>query len=450
MSRDRIHISPEALFRYQWVAEIETRVLGGDRLAQAIAAVRRHPRSDGQGRFRQPSMRSLYRWYATYQAFGLDGLEPKQRPRVCDSRALTPEFLALLRAKKREDPKLSVPDLIQSARIVGVLGDEEEVSRTTVWRACRRMGLPMKRQDRIETADTRRFAYPHRMMMVLSDGKHFRAGAQRLRRVALTFLDDATRRGLGMLVGTAESAELFLSGLYEVLLRDGLMNALYLDRGPGFIADDTHAVLARLKRRIIHGRVRYPEGHGKVERFNRTLKQKVLRNLDGHPEVDPDCGALSLRLNHWLKEHYNHTPHESLGGKTPHERWLQDERDLDLPKDRPWLDAQFLTTIERSVSKDHVVSIFGTLYEVPQSCRGRIQVTRHLLSGRLTVPVDSRQVEIHPLDLTKNALDQRARQAKPSKASTTPTATPASEAFQDDFGTLVDPDGNYPKPEEET
>jgi len=44
----------------------------------------------------------------------------------------------------------------------------------------------------------------------------------------------------------------------------------------------------------------------------------VLRHLAGSPEVDPDCGALELRLRHWLREIYNHTPHQGLGGDTRH------------------------------------------------------------------------------------------------------------------------------------
>ena len=74
---------------------------------------------------------------------------------------------------------------------------------------------------------------------------------------------------------------------------------------------------------------------------------------------------------------------------------------------------------------------------------------RHLLSNRRTVCADGREVEIHPLDLTYNALDRRARRDKPSKASIQPT-TPASEAFDEDFGPIVDADGNYYDPEEET
>jgi hypothetical protein len=266
----------------------------------------------------------------------------------------------------------------------------------------------------------------------------------------LTFLDDATRFGLGALVGTSETAVLFLRGLHRVVSRYGIFQALYLDHGPGFIALDTEAVLARLGVRLLHGRARYPEGHGKIERYHRTLQHKVTRGLDGHPEVDPDCGALTLRLTHWLREVYNHTPHESLDGETPAQRFHRDTRELELPADRAWLDAQFQTTRERTVSGDHVVAIDGIAYEVPRTCRGRILVTRHLLTGRLTVRTDGREIEIHRVDPTRNAFDRRAR---PAQAETRPTdhhaVTTAAQAFDDDFGPLVGADGDYPAPEED-
>jgi len=285
------------------------------------------------------------------------------------------------------------------------------------------------------------------MMMVLADGKHFRAGAQRLKRVALTFLDDASRFGLGIFVAPSETTELFLNGLYEVILCHGLMNAMYLDRGPGFRSDDTKAVFARLDRPLILGKAGYPEGRGKVERFQRTLIHKALRDLDGKAEVDPDCGSLTLRLSHWLTEQYNYRPHESLGGRTPSEVWHADDRDLVWPADRAWLDAQFVTTVSRTVSKDHVVPIDGDLYEVPSSCRGSILIQRHLLSGRLTVEVDGEDVEIHPLDPHRNAFDRRARPSSAPEASSDPR-TPASEAFEDDFGPIVSEDGDYPDEKE--
>ena len=68
------------------------------------------------------------------------------------------------------------------------------------------------------------------MQCVLADGKHFRAGAARRRRVPLFFIDDATRYGLQVLVGTAESSELFLRALYEMVMRHGLADLFFLDK----------------------------------------------------------------------------------------------------------------------------------------------------------------------------------------------------------------------------
>lgn len=101
------------------------------------------------------------------------------------------------------------------------------------------MGLPTRYRASKHEDDTRRFAHPHRMNMVLCDGKHFRAGIHRLRRVVLYFLDDCTRMVLHAVVGTSENTLLFLRGLFEMVQRVGLLDGLYMDHGPGFIAYDT-------------------------------------------------------------------------------------------------------------------------------------------------------------------------------------------------------------------
>jgi transposase len=145
MSKKSLQISPEALWRYQWVAQIETRGLAGEPLPRAIAGGQAQPRRDPRDRERRPSVRTLYRWVAAYREAGLAGLEPRERPRVEASRVLAPELLGFLQAAKAADPELSVPDLIALARQRGLLGAEEAVCRTTVWRACHRLGLPLSR-----------------------------------------------------------------------------------------------------------------------------------------------------------------------------------------------------------------------------------------------------------------------------------------------------------------
>ncbi|MCO5164821.1 MAG: hypothetical protein M9894_00425 [Planctomycetes bacterium] len=71
------------------------------------------------------------------------------------------------------------------------------------------------------------------------------------------------------------------------------MGVLYLDRGPGFVAQVVAEVCRRLGIALLHGERRYPEGHGKIERFNQTGGHALLRSLSGRADVDPDCAALA-------------------------------------------------------------------------------------------------------------------------------------------------------------
>ena len=446
--RRSIELSRQALLRYRVVSHVLARVAAGLDTAAAIREILGLAQHDPVlGRPVRLSERTVYRWVRSFEQGGLKGLEPDLRQKIRDSQVLSPRMLGFLQQQKQDDPVASVPELIERARLRGVLGEDEPISRTSVWRACRRLGLPLTRPRRAEGRDMRRFAYAHRMQMVLADGKHFRAGRERRRRLALTLLDDATRFGLTVLVGTSESTELFLRALHRALLHYGLMAALFLDRGPGFRSDDTVAVLAKLGIHLIHGTAAYPEGHGKIERFNRTFWERALRGLDGHPEVDTDPAALSLRLGHWLEHLYNHYPHEGLGGQSPAQRWSADSRPLEFPASHQALEASFLITHRRRVSTDNVVSYKGVAYEVPRGhAKARITLTRHLLQeNRLSILHEGRTVMLQPVDLEANAYARRARPDPHTPASAPPPTTAAHRAFQNEFNPIVGPDGSYPK-----
>ena len=275
-------------------------------------------RVDLDGRLVRISVRTLQRWRAAWASGKLAALEPRQRTRTTTSQALSVELVAFLRTEKRCDPRASAPELVRRARERGIVPADLKIDRTSVWRACRRMGLPTRRRPHKREGDTRRWRYAERMQCVLADGKHFRAGAARRRRVALFFIDDATRYGLQVRVGTAESSELFLRALYQMVMRHGLADLFFLDKGPGFISKDTQAVVqGGLDALLIHGTTRYPQGHGAIERFNRTAYDQVLRSLDGAADVDPACAALTLRLRHFL-ERYNDTRTRPWARTPPH------------------------------------------------------------------------------------------------------------------------------------
>ncbi len=435
--------SSRALFRFAVLSQVVARMRRGHTRAQAVRAVAACEHTSFEGLPRRVSVRSLHRWLSAYERLGVAGLEPATA--ASDrTRVLPAKLVDFLSDERQRDEHASIPELIRRAREHGIVGPDDKVDRTTVYRTFRKIGLSVARRKKADERDARRFAYQHRMDMVLSDGKHFRAGAQRKRRVAMFFLDDATRVVLHAVVGTSESAALFQRGLYECICKWGLMSVVYLDHGPGFIAQDTISVVKKLGMALIHGEKAYPEGHGKIERFHLTAIGDVLRNLDRRPDVDADCGALELRLQHYAREIYGHRPHESIGGATPWDRFHADTRPLRFPASRLDLRRKFEVHIERRVSPDSVAPIGSVNYELPRGYAGqRVVLRRRLLDGSIGFLHEGRVIDLHPADLHANAKARRAVAKREPQEARIPPPTAAELAYQRDYEPVVDADGGF-------
>lgn len=437
--------STEALFRFRVLSEVLSRVQRGEVLADAVAIVATNSHLTLNHSLRTVSPRTLYRWIKEFgDDHNLAKLEPAPRQRTTSSIVLSKHLLNFLAAEKKLDIWASIPELLRRAREKGVLAQAERVDRSTVYRACKRLNIPVLRRQRGCLRDSRRFAYPHRMDLVLSDGKHFRAGSTRARRVAMFFLDDSSRFGLHVVVGTSESKALFLRGLYGSIQHHGISDIYYLDHGSGFIANDTTAIMQQLPALLIHGEKAYPEGHGKIERFHQTAIDAILRNLDGRPDIDPECGALELRLAHWLRETYNNTPHESLGHKTPWARFSADEKPLRFPESLIKLREKFLVQLQRKVSEDHILSSDGVHFETPRGMAGSWVTTyRQVLDGTIYVLHQGRLVKLQPVDLAANARTHRSKDLPTEQATGPLPKTAADIAFERDFRPITDTDGNF-------
>jgi len=445
--------SPEALFRFAVVSQVFSREGAGEKLVDAVKAVAGVYHLSLDGTQRMVGKRTIYRWLAAWREKGIEGLEPAERPKCEGSEALEERFLVFLRGQKKADPRASLPEVVKRARQAGILGPEEPIHRGTVWRAARRLGLETKRRKKLADRDMRRFSYAHRMQMMLCDGKHFRAGVTRARRVALFFLDDASRYGLHVVVGTSENSALFLRGLYETVQRHGFMERAYMDHGPGFLSQDSGEAIRRLGAIWILGEAGYPPGRGLIERFNQTAQNAILRYLDGRVGVDPDCGALELRLQHWLREIYNREPHETLEGQSPQERWESDTRELRFPEDDMDLRRRFVVSETRRVTADNTVPYEGVDYEVPRGHAGeRIVLHRHLLCDTLSIVHEGRLVELAPVDPVANATSGRARPPRQDSDAQTDPALPLSAAemaFARDLEPVVGHDGGFTDPSPE-
>lgn len=439
-------MSPEALFRFRIVNAVDALQMLGHGKTAAVRRVASQAHAQPDGPPRQVSESTIWRWLRAYRDTGLSGLEPAGRAPLVGSRVLSDAFEDFLISERARDRDASVPELIRRARHLGILHPDEVVDRTTVWRTMGRLGLKTRRRKTAKDDDTRRWSYPERMQLVMLDFKHFRAGARRLKRCAVYGIDDATRRVLGAWVTTSENAVTVLHILAWVLRRYGRFDRVYCDRGPGFRANDVEAALADLDIPLLLGRAAYPQGRGKIEKFNQAVSDRLLKGLQ-RPEVDPDCSALTLRCRHDAFEIYNHLPHESLDKDTPEARWSASSRDLRPVADDRLVEA-FTIREKRSVSNDHIVQFFGKDWEVPRGHTGEeIDVHRRLLEDdALYVAHLGDLVRIHPVDLAHNATSRRSHggESEPEDVTAPVAKTSSMIAFENELPPMTGPDGGYP------
>jgi len=448
MTDSRSFRSKEALFRFCIVNAVRAYIAQGLPRSAAVRTVAEiSPLLCEPSR--QVSLRTVQRWFALFLKHGVDGLEPRKRASLeRGSMVLSDQLLAFFDTQRTLDPGASIPDLIELARAEDIIGEDTPIDRSTVWRAFRRMGIET-RHTRAIPGDTRRFAFSEPMQMVMADFTYFRAGPTRVRRIALYIIDDATWYVLGVVVGTGgEALDTFLHAIHRVLRTYGRFSVLYLDNGPAFKADDLGHVMANLNIARVNGRARYPQARGKVERFNRSVKKRLLRALAG-ADIDTSAEALTLRLAEDVK-HYNNRPHEGLGGDTPQSRWTRGRALRPIPEET--LREAFVLPVERKVTNDHTISFGGVRYEVPAGNAGkRVTFERHLLEdNRLYISTPTGAVRLHEVDQQANATARRGGRNEVSAANenpqTAPPKTAAMSRFEQDFAPVTDQDGGFSEP----
>ncbi len=133
--------------------------------------------------------------------------------------------------------------------------------------------------------------------------------------------DDYSRKIIGYDVLPDETAFSF-SDVVEIAIenarREGHlfdkanMPALYTDNGPGFISEVMADYLENHKIRHILGTPYHPQGRGKIERFNRSIKERLYLVIYCSP------GDLKKAVDEAIRV-YNATPHESLNNVSPND-----------------------------------------------------------------------------------------------------------------------------------
>jgi transposase InsO family protein len=257
---------------------------------------------------------TFYRWYDRYQAGGPEALEdrPSRPDRVWNRIPDAARGRVL-------DLALAEPEL--SPRELAVRFTDREryfISEASVYRLLKAQGLVtgpafavVKAADEFHTKTTgpnQLWQTDFTYLKVVGWGWFYLS----------TVLDDFSRYVIAWKLCAGMAASDVTDTLELALMASGCSEArvrhrprLLSDNGPGYIADELAGWLAARGMPHIHGAPCHPQTQGKIERWHRTLKNRILlENYHLPGELEAQVAA--------FVDHYNHRrAHESLENLTP-------------------------------------------------------------------------------------------------------------------------------------
>jgi transposase InsO family protein len=366
------HRRQVALFRHAIIGELDIEALPrGERSARIVALAARAYRGP-DGRERRVSARTLWTWWSIYQRQGLDGLLPRHRQDRGMLRALSSELLDAAIALRREVPSRS------TATLIHILETQGRVGRTHLRRATldRHLAQAGASRRRLRTLGDKRyirllFARPNQFWIgdyheapLLWD-----ASRERYRTLHLGALLDHYSKLVphGEWYPTERIATLEHS-LTQALLKRGLPDALYVDNGAVYRADQFAFACAHLGIKLRHSTPYVSEGRGAIERWNRTVAEQFEPEIRALRLSDPR--EIQLRFEAWLEQRYHLTPHEATG-QAPLDRFAAPDFTPRYP-DPVVVAETFRVCVRRKVHpKTITVEVDGVPFVVEPHLRGR-------------------------------------------------------------------------------
>jgi transposase InsO family protein len=135
----------------------------------------------------------------------------------------------------------------------------------------------------------------------------------------ISVLDDYSRRIMAWQLQRSMKAEDF-SEVIEIACEkarikkeDAEKPRLVTDRGPALISEDFNEYLKEKGIHHILASPYHPQTNGKIERYHRSLKEKILLNVHDVPE------KLKAEIGKFISHHNKRRYHESLGNVTPND-----------------------------------------------------------------------------------------------------------------------------------
>ena len=228
------------------------------------------------------SPRTAYKWLARHREEGVAGLDDRSRRPSHSPRRTDAQVEAEVLKLRHTHPAWGARKL--HARLLA-LQLPVVPKPSTIAAILRRHGR-IDPEEAVKHQPWQRFehAAPNQLWQMDFKG-HFPLASGADRCHPLTVLDDHARFALVLDACDNERSETVQHSLTLAFRRYGLLDRMLMDNGGPWGHDWDHpyteltAWLLRLGISVSHGRAYHPQTQGKEERFHRTLKAEVLRDM---------------------------------------------------------------------------------------------------------------------------------------------------------------------------
>lgn len=359
-----------------------------------------------EGMAKSFSAGTIERWYRIYLKEGFDGLMPQERSDSGKSRCLDDACTEFIRHMKENYPRMP------AAAIYRQMLDNGLASKTTVSLSSvnRFINQVMLENNIPSHQDMRRYERPHINEVWCGDsstGPRLLCDGGKRKTFIIALIDDASRFITGIDVFFQDNFISLLTVLKSAVAKYGRPKVFNFDNGSAYKNRQMELLAARIGSSLNYCRPYTPTAKAKIERWFRTMKDQWMSALDMRDFTSLDQLRDSLYA---FVNVYNQTPHASLGGKSPADRFFS-EPGLIRRLSQTEIDRSFLLEIERTVSADSVVVIGKTEYEV--DCRFAKQRIRLRYSSDFKevfiVEHDSTLTPVRLLNKQENAMIKRDR-----------------------------------------
>ena len=350
-----------ALMRYSAIAPL---IAGTQEDYESLRAYYRDVSAKGvkapDGEIRHYSPGTIQKWHLAYKNAGFDGLLPAGRSDCGVSRKIDDALKEEIRYIKHSYPRLSAAEIYRQLKDKGSIKNGQ-LSESTVLRFINQMELT---EQLTSNQEMRRYERPHINEVWCGDssvGPYLKTEDGKKHRVyVIALIDDASRFITGIDVFFNDNFVNLMSVIKSAVSKYGRPARFNFDNGSAYKNRQMELLAARIGTTISYCHPYTPTQKAKIERWFRTMKDQWMATLDMRDfhSLDELRGALFTFVHR-----YNQTPHSSLKGKSPQDRFFSEPELIHRLPDEV-IKQSFLLEIERRVSTDCVIVIDQVEYEV--------------------------------------------------------------------------------------